>query len=70
MRRLVWAFDGHTYQIVENLMARLKLFFLFINQDIIEPRHEISNNVGPAKAQTSLRIRAVWSEPLLDAWIF
>ena len=24
----------------------------------------------PAKPQTSLRIRAVWSEPLLDAWIF
>ena len=23
-----------------------------------------------AKAQTSLRIRAVWSEPLLVAWIF
>ena len=26
--------------------------------------------VRPAKAQTSLRIRAVWSEPLLVAWIF
>ena len=26
--------------------------------------------VQPAKAQTSLRIRAVWSEPLLVAWIF
>ena len=26
--------------------------------------------VRPAKAQTSLRIRAVWSEPLLIAWIF
>ena len=26
--------------------------------------------VRPAKAQTSLRIRAVWSEPLLLAWIF
>ena len=26
--------------------------------------------VWPAKAQTSLRIRAVWSEPLLVAWIF
>ena len=25
--------------------------------------------VRPAKAQTSLRIRAVWSEPLLVAWI-
>ena len=26
--------------------------------------------VRPAKAQTSLRIRAVWSEPLLVAWVF
>ena len=26
--------------------------------------------VRPARAQTSLRIRAVWSEPLLVAWIF
>ena len=26
--------------------------------------------VRPAKAQTSLRICAVWSEPLLVAWIF
>ena len=26
--------------------------------------------VRPAMAQTSLRIRAVWSEPLLVAWIF
>ena len=26
--------------------------------------------VQPAKAQTSLHIRAVWSEPLLVAWIF
>ena len=26
--------------------------------------------VWPAKAQTSLRIRADWSEPLLVAWIF
>ena len=26
--------------------------------------------VRAAKAQTSLRIRAVWSDPLLDAWIF
>ena len=25
--------------------------------------------VQPAKAQTSLRIYADWSEPLLDAWI-
>ena len=26
--------------------------------------------VRPVKAQTSLRIRAVWSEPLLAAWVF
>ena len=26
--------------------------------------------VRPAKPQTSLRIRAVWSEPLLVAWLF
>ena len=28
------------------------------------------DNVRPAKPQISLRIRAVWSEPLLVAWIF
>ena len=26
--------------------------------------------VRPAKAQTSLRIRTVWSEPLLVTWLF
>ena len=26
--------------------------------------------VRPARAQTSLRLRAVWSEPLLVAWVF
>ena len=37
----------------------------------IEPVHEISNNVyvRPAKRLTSLHIRAVWSEPLLVAWV-
>ena len=42
-----------------------------------EPVHEISNNVvcamwyvQPAKAQISLRICTVWSEPLLVALIF
>ena len=41
-------------------------------QYMYEPQHEISNNVvyAPSKVQISLRIRAVWSEPLLDAWIF
>ena len=39
-----------------------------------EPAHEISNNVTicyvqPAKPQISLRIRTVWSEPLLIAWV-
>ena len=39
---------------------------------IYEPQHEISNNVVCAtkKSQISLRVRAVWSEPLLVAWIF
>ena len=34
--------------------------------------HEISNNVACAtsKPQISLRVGAVWSEPLLVAWIF
>ena len=34
--------------------------------------HEISNNVvcGPSKPQISLRIRAVWSEPLQVGWVF
>ena len=33
-------------------------------------RFSILSYVRPAKAQTSLRIHAVWSEPLLYAWIF
>ena len=39
---------------------------------IIEPVHEISNNVVcvTSKPQISLRVRAVWSEPLLVAWVF
>ena len=39
---------------------------------LIEPVHEISNNVVcvTSKAQISLRMRAVWSEPLLVALIF
>ena len=60
----------------------LEVFFLFwqqfkpkketVYEFIIEPVHEISNNVvvRPAKPQISLRIRAVWSEPLLVAWVF
>ena len=49
--------------------------WVLLHQKIDEPQHEISNNVvqmyvRPAKAQTSLRIRAVWSEPLLVTWIF
>ena len=41
-------------------------------QNIIEPCIEFPTMwyVRPAKAQTSLRICAVWSEPLLVAWIF
>ena len=39
---------------------------------LFEPWHGISNNVvcATSKPQISLRIRAVWSEPLLVAWIF
>ena len=36
----------------------------------IEPRHEISNNVVCATSKASdQRLSAVWSEPLLVAWI-
>ena len=35
-----------------------------------EPVHEIFNNVPPAKPQINLLIWAVWSEPLLVAWIW
>ena len=39
---------------------------------VFEPVHEISNNVvcATSKPQISLHIRAVWSEPLLVAWVF
>ena len=39
---------------------------------VIEPWHEISNNVVCAtnKTSDSLRIRADWSEPLLVARVF
>ena len=43
------------------------------NHPIFEPLHDISKNVvivKPGKAQTSLPICTVWSEPLLVAWLF
>ena len=57
------------------LTVNRNIFSQFWNNmltNIIEPRHEISNNVlvRPAKAQISLRVRTVWSEPLLVAWVF
>ena len=41
-------------------------------KSIFEPWRVISNNpvYATTKAQISLRIRTVWSEPLLVAWIF
>ena len=52
--------------VIKGLIYLKSAFILF------EPQHEISKNVvcGPAKPQISLPIRAVWSEPLLVAWIF
>ena len=44
-------------------------FLTVSTRNIFEPVHEISNNVvcATSKPQTSLRIRAVCSEPLLVA---
>ena len=44
----------------------------FSIERLFEPGHGISNNkyVLPAEPQTNLCIHAVWSEPLLVAWIF
>ena len=47
-------------------------------QNYIDTKHKMSQcmvfptirHVRPAKPQISLRIRAVWSEPLLVAWVF
>ena len=57
-------------QLVQWLLRRF--FYINIDGHLPEPRHEISNNVVSAttKAQTSLHVWAVWSEPLLVAWIF
>ena len=49
------------------------IFFLRTEQNIIMSRGTRFPTmwyVRPAKPQISLRIRAVWSEPLLVAWVF
>ena len=47
-------------------MVRAYCLFLHMSHDM---RFPTMWYVRPAKAPTSLRIRAVWSEPLLVAWI-
>ena len=47
------------------------LIFIIKNHDMSrDMRFPTMWYVRPAKAQTSLRIRAVWSEPLLVPWTF
>ena len=50
----------------------LKCAELFYNKTLLshDMRFPTIWYVQPAKPQISLRIRAVWSEPLLVAWIF
>ena len=57
----VFSFSYHTVEFKQNN-----------DISVNEPQHVISNNVvcATAKAQTSLRIGAVWSEPLLAVWTF
>ena len=50
-------------------ILKLKIYQLLI-QIFRDMRFPTMWYMGPAKAQTSLRIRAVWSEPFLVAWIF
>ena len=50
----------------------LQIYALITNslQMSLDPRFPTMLYAGPAKAQTSLRIWAVWSEPLPVTWIF
>ena len=50
-----------------NLEARSLVKSMYMSHDM---RFPTMWYVRPANAQTSLLIRAVWSEPLLVAWIF
>ena len=56
MPRLIGVFSWRTVTFLVFLMSRLKSPTMWY--------------VRPAKAQISLRIRAVWAEPLLVTWIF
>ena len=68
--RLSRSFNLNLYfSIWVNLMAENKSLFqeYYMSHSM---RFPTMWYVGPAKAQTSLRIRAVWSEPWLVTWIF
>ena len=62
---------GFALRAITRILSSFDLNLYTIN----EPVHEISNNVVCASNKASdqparMRIRAVWSEPLLVAWVF
>ena len=59
--------DGHTVSILTCNGVSKAIILIEMSQCM---RFPTMWYVRPAKPQTSLRIRAVWSEPLLVAWIF
>ena len=66
-----WAYP-HSIHLILGLISRISLRFPPFNHVHLSHsmRFPTMWYVGSAKAQTSLRLCAVWSEPLLVAWIF
>ena len=61
----------HMYCKIRHLIKFQNNATIFLTHDIMSRNMRFPTlwYVQPAKARTSLRIRAVWSEPLLVAWI-
>ena len=68
---VVWHLQWHVHEfeasVVWHLFTIIECKFNDMSQCMIIPT---MCYVRPAKPQISLRIRAVWSEPLLVAWVF
>ena len=55
---------------IDSCFCNVSIYFLYYIYMSRDMRFPTMWNVRPAKPHISLSIRAVWSEPLLVAWIF
>ena len=58
-------FPENFYMVVVIIKVKLLIVGFYIQERAFKPAHEIMSHRRPAKAQVSLRIRAVSPEPLL-----